>query len=54
MAKIIDPLLVLCWGVLRNRMSDLNSDLLVLCVAVVYEFGGGERMVGCGARCCCL
>ena len=50
MAKIIDPLLILCWIFWRNPMKDFYSDFLVSYVVVVHEFGGGERRVGYGAR----
>ena len=37
---------------MHDFMSDLQSYLLVSCVAVVYEFGGGGRRVGCDSHGC--
>ena len=54
MTEVIDTLLVIYWVVMRDLMSDLHYDLLVLCMAVVYEFGGSGGRVGCDARGCRL
>ena len=43
MAKIINTLLVLCWGIVCDPMGEFYSDLLILCVDAVNEFEVGER-----------
>ena len=46
MAEVIDPLLVLCWGIMHDFTSDFHSDLLVSCMVIVYNCGGGGRIYG--------
>ena len=54
MAQVIDPVLGIFWGIMSHSVVNMDSELLISLVPIMYDPDWSGMRVGCYSFVCCI